>query len=618
MSESTLEIDAGPEIGAPHSTVGRRRGAWRTILHAIVLLAVAGWALEAGVEARRWTWEMTEPIRFRSDISRNFYWGYEGVKGGLLSLYDRQVNQEPRARLWLDYAPLRLTLMNLWARATVAKYPDATAWRGDFEFNRPLLRVNTAMSLLMAAAAFFLVHHWVRRDRRARGGVNGPLTGANAATVAALLVWFSPAVLISTHGWPTYDLYIIPFFLWAVYLASRGWWFSAGVMIAIGAMFKGQQLTMVPLFLLWPLFMKRPGAMLRWTAGMLAGLAAVALPWVMSYLPHGDPAELRAVNWTAAIWVMSVWGVATAPLAIGYWARSARAKRWARLIVALMPLALLWPWIAHPLSIPAEAWGFIAAASVLLATIRLRHYRFVIPGLCGGAVLMSMFILNGSSAWMKCGWGFGLEHWPHMSVGSCYNLPTIIGQAYGWRDVHATLFTWGGQQVSIRAAFNTVFFMVLALSAWGVARRYRRDDAWFLVAISTPYLLFFNFPVQVHERYLLFGATVGLVCIGRSVGMTLLAVLLSLQSGLMTMDTMIGANWRARGATAAMKNLWGEGMFDFLEHVREAANPHLGWATFLAALVFLWVGLTARRSPTLEGPGRAVAPSQRSVDDQAM
>jgi hypothetical protein len=147
--------------------------------------------------------------------------------------------------------------MTLWAKWTLAHFPDnGGQWQRSWAFNAPILLFNAAMELLAAACAFLLTRLWVRRatpDPK-------PFCGWAPALVAGLLFWFNPAVIVSAHGWPTWDMWIIPMYLLAVLLASVECWFLAGLAVAVGRMFKGQQLAVAAVFVIWPLVMGNWGA----------------------------------------------------------------------------------------------------------------------------------------------------------------------------------------------------------------------------------------------------------------------------------------------------------------------------------------------------------------------
>src|SRR5204862_540587 len=97
---------------------------------------------------------------------------------------------------------------------------------------------------------------------------------------AALLFWFNPSVIWDDHCWPQWDVWVLPFFLFAVVAGLTEWWFLAGVLIGVGAMIKGQILLAGAGLVLWPLFQGRFGAAGKIIAGTIAGIAATGLCFV--------------------------------------------------------------------------------------------------------------------------------------------------------------------------------------------------------------------------------------------------------------------------------------------------------------------------------------------------
>ena len=297
-----------------------RRLAHATAGYAVLALVATVVAL-AGLDVRYWAWQSTEPIRYVLDIDNAFRQGTRTLATGYLERYDNN-HALPAPPSWtpagLDYAPGRLAIAALWTRwvRTQVAAPSAgpnrlsDQWYSEFypyartvgltyQLCRPLLWVNLTGEALSAAAMFLLV----RRYTSERGGrpVRGNVLGAMAAT----LFWFDPALLSNAHAWPQWDSWVLPFTLWALLLASLDVWFCAGLVIAAGAMFKGQILFGAALFLLWPLWQGRVGAMARWVAGLAFGVAVETAVWLVRspghlqgylYVPgHTNPAAVRWV-----------------------------------------------------------------------------------------------------------------------------------------------------------------------------------------------------------------------------------------------------------------------------------------------------------------------------------
>src|SRR4029450_8060886 len=148
----------------------------RRILLGIILLAL----LLGGVALRRYAWEQTIHLRFQRDIANGFYWGNQTlVEGrrllpegkpdswrtfarGYLGLYDRVQADAYEENYYLDYPPLRLLVMSIWAKQGGEKFPGVED--GTPEYVEPLLDVNLLCELVTAIGIFLLVRQGVRRS----------------------------------------------------------------------------------------------------------------------------------------------------------------------------------------------------------------------------------------------------------------------------------------------------------------------------------------------------------------------------------------------------------------------------------------------------------------------
>jgi hypothetical protein len=301
------EIDTAPT--RPWLLYAHRTGIWIIIAGILLGAFVAGWNL------RRWVFDMAQPIRFSDDLERGFYWGLEasGLEG-YLNQYDKMDPQVPewqdnRWVPWLDYGPLRLLVMREWAihQRTVAErtglppydIPSLDAWQRDYDFNAFVMHFNITLEFFACVCAFFLTRLWVI------GGTpsteRGHFTGVWQGIVAALLLWFSADSIISAHGWFQWDTWPVPWYLLACLLASLDWWLCAGIAVAIGICFKGQMLSISPIFIIWPLVQGRPLAAVRWCIGILLGFAVIAGGWMLTYLPADQVAQRREIQETMAV-----------------------------------------------------------------------------------------------------------------------------------------------------------------------------------------------------------------------------------------------------------------------------------------------------------------------------
>ena len=169
------------------------------IAAAIFIVGFAYVASLSGLRVRSDAWRYSRSIRYHGDIANGFQWGVQVVQlaraemapsGDLRHtvpsfwqivraesrLYDRLLDR-PDGEYDLDYPPMRLLTMSLWARHVQERFPFLTFWPGRWrpgtalgeDIAQPLLDLNTLVTWLSCVFGFFLV--WLWMDRGGRAGV---------------------------------------------------------------------------------------------------------------------------------------------------------------------------------------------------------------------------------------------------------------------------------------------------------------------------------------------------------------------------------------------------------------------------------------------------------------
>src|SRR4029434_5999022 len=202
----------------------------RRILLGIILLAL----LLGGVALRHYAWEQTTHLRYQQDIANGFYWGNQTmVEGnrlcpgekpdswrtfarGYLGLYDRVQADAYEENYYLDYPPLRLLVMSIWAKQVREKFPGVED--GTPEYVEPLLSVNVLSELVTAVGIFLLVRLGVKRFSGATdSGLLHRLPPAERGWVCGLLAasvtWLEPSLILDAPAWPPWDVWILPVYL---------------------------------------------------------------------------------------------------------------------------------------------------------------------------------------------------------------------------------------------------------------------------------------------------------------------------------------------------------------------------------------------------------------------
>ena len=584
------------------------------VLFAVVLIA--------GLALRQTVWDRTEPIRMRYDIANGMRVGSmvlgeaernlgrdpysrEHVTwlqffGGYRSLYDRVETFSPENQYGLDYVPLRMLVMSAWVKYTRDTTPaDGLGYRDELAW--PLLWFNTVVEFAAAVLVFALVDLWTGTPARRAGSEPLDMPGAAVASgwavwhrlvaaskwrawLAALLLWFNPAVLLDAHAWPQWDVWVLPFYLGAMLLGSTGRWFLAGACAGVGCMFKGQMLLVAPTLLLWPLFLGNFGGAARAVLGFGVGWLGVASPWLLS-----GP---------RACWAVASALLASALLASPRITSSAWVTRNAR-VVAL--LAVVLPWITAP------TWARVGVALALATALFLHPVqptrpdrRYWLAAMGVGSLLAAALCFGGSWAWFDIGYGHGLRDAPVMAHDMVDNLPAVLAGSLDWTvqtEIFSVTLPFAAEPVRItaRAILGAAYLGCLVLCAAGAAAHQRRRDPQALVALVAPWVLMFALNVQMRERYLLWGAALGAVAAASSAGLTLLNLLVSAIAAGMIAQFLLPAD-----ADYAPR------LLQFLRNT----SPALGWTVTLVAAIYLFGAVWPR--------SRVRDPSARLLSDWAM
>src|SRR5436309_154429 len=451
----------------------------------------------AGIQLRRWIGDTTRHVRYQHDIVNGFYWGREVLKEarqlspdersanswtgfcrGYLALYDRVKDEAYEREYGLDYAPLRLLAMAIWAKEVRDGFP----WVDNDhpKLVNPLLKINFICELVSALAIFLLVRECLQRSRPTQSSLLNRLPqqhrGWICGLAAASAAWLEPSMILDAHGWPQWDVWILPFYLFGALAALKNRWFVCGCLLAAGAMFKGQLLFVTPFFVLWPLWQKRWNHALCVIAGFTATAAVIASPWLLR---------------TPAAW-----------------------------------LALA--------AVTGASWSFILQR-------KLPHQIAWISGITGCAVFVIGAFTGGSFAWLQVGFLYGSEHYPYLVISSCYNLPSLLSQL-GWslKDPFCSVhFGSLHFHLTLQWTLRLLYLAALTVCAYGAAQQVRDRDPRVLIAITAPWLLMFALLGQMHERYFVWGAVVSAVALGVSFRLSIIHFIISAASTAMIVHVML-------------------------------------------------------------------------------
>src|SRR6266702_3215912 len=474
-------------------TSARTRDFIRRVLVALLVATI----FLAGIQLRRWIGENTRHVRYQHDIVNGFYWGNEILKEarrlspddatanswpgffrGYLALYDQVKEDAYENDYRLDYPPLRLLAMAIWTKQVRNEFPVVDD--GHPQIVNTLLKINLLCELLSAAAIFILVRLCVERSRPTHSSVLRALPQQHRASIcgltAASVAWLEPSMILDAHGWPQWDVWVLPFYLFAVIAALKNRWFWCGCLLAVGAMLKGQLLFVTPFFIFWPLWQKRWIRALRMLAGFAATVALIVAPWLLC-----NPAAWIVVALVAGLSSLFLLG-----------SGSQDAGAWVAGIIACAVF------VTGVFDGGSFAWlqiGFIYGSE---------HYPYLFISSC----------YNLPSLLSNLGWSLKDPFWS-VNFGS----------------LHFDL--------TLQWTLRLLYLGALALCAHGAARQTRNRDPRVLIAIAAPWLLMFALLGQMQERYLVWGAVVSAVALGVSVRLSIIHFIISAASTAMIVHVML-------------------------------------------------------------------------------
>jgi MFS family permease len=436
----------------------------------VAVLTVSACLFRSGIKLRHWAWENTQNVRFLADVNNAYRWGSDADQNGLFNMYRRIVDDygvEPPREWGLDYSPLRLTIVTLWAHWVNRNFDGNDQFDPDisYDFHRPLLMVNAAFEVATVVALVLVVGRM--RQIVCGDAPERSVWKVLVLAIVALLAWFNPAFILN-DCWPQWDVWILPFFVLAIYFGMRDWWFSCGVMLGIGAMLKGQILFVAPVFLIWPLLGWRWLSVGRVIAGLAVAVTAIAIPWTLT--GKGDVVLVCA-------------GAVVAGFALVF------RKGWKR-----------------------PVFQFLAVVF------------FVVP------VWLTPKLLSGDLAWLKLAYVYGSNKHPALASVGTSNLAALLQEQWNWQEddtVHLPIPFRGGEDWPLRNCLVAMFATGLAVCGIAAAVQWRRRDRRFLLAIYAPWVLWFALMPNMNNRYLFYAAGLFPLLVAVGPGMTLLGLLIS-------------------------------------------------------------------------------------------
>ena len=570
---------------------------WRRWLPRVVMLAFALALISPGLAWRQFAWDYTEPGRYRFDINRNFTFGVKAIEQGYLNLYENDLRDNPSVERKLDYTPLRLAMFEGWATWIRRTDPTAERWRPEAAFSAPLMNAYTAGELLAAIAAMLIVVTWLRQCRAGDDLLRPeppPWTGVIRAMAAFALLWFDPGMAIIAHGWPSPNMWVVPFYLWTALLCLWDFWFIAGLVMGIGMMLQGQQMFTAAVFILWPLMAGKPSRSFRWISGAALAFMGVTAGWMFTVRPDIEQ-PARYLNWTAVIWFVGAMFLLALP-AVRQVSTWVKWKWWQALPAAAAFLVINLPaWQTRDGMVILVTLLLSSGAIAAMVWGRWSFKRYVLA--LSAALLLAACIpfFNASTAWWEIGFRYGAERFEWVGSNQANNLGAILRYGFDWGNIHEVCFTipakwlwrWPGEvmEVNNRQVLLTIYIAFFLVACFAIAWQWRKRGTGLLAALVLPWVLFFTLLPQMSPRYTVFVAGIGAICVGRSVGLAMLTLFFSALT--VEQVALCMMNSRHFDGSIVHNALFNVDTRELFTHL----NPGPAWGTLVAAGVFLAVSL---------------------------
>ncbi len=553
------------------------------LLGVVCCLGIAAGLAWAGIDLRKSIY--VNGVHYWGDPYNAFRYGDLAVRyPPLLDFPETITKGVPEYRQGkFDYPPLRLTVSYLWVKYWMRPhFPQVDEWpiRGNFAQIEPLLNLNTSVELVSAIFIFMLIRMWtIRADdaKRPSGVPPRPFRGVISGMIGAAIFWFNPAILINAHDWPQWDVWFFPFVLGAMLLGSVDAWLGVGLVLAVGACFKGQVLLSMPIFILWPLFRGKFDALLQLAGGFAFGFAAVALPWMRPTQP--------AILW---ICLMGAAALLLLPLALRvhlHWGWFAG--------LGAVAVLLVFPWQSDASFVkrilPVSLIGLVGVARFAP--------RRLIPALVALSLGLAGFLIiplfHGKTYWYDVSFDYGSRKFMTMAVPGTQNLPSILMTKFGWGAVGTEgdplMKHWVPLlgDVVIRKFLQCLQLACCVLCGIGAAMHSKKPDTRFLLAMATPMLCAFVLLPQLNDRYIVWAAGLSALLVAVNPGLTILGLLISCIGYIGMAELMWYKYDRGHPWQAEFTSL----------------NVDLGWILILCAAVYLYMIFVPRnRKPSATSP----------------
>jgi hypothetical protein len=219
-----------------------------------------------------------------------------------------------------------------------------------------------------------------------------------------------------------------------------------------------------------------------------------------------------------------------------------------------------------------SAWALVTIFVVLFTLIGpllsrgLRSFwiYYLAALLCVG-ILVSSWYFGGSWLWLQTSFAGAAENFRTMHIDAI-NFAGTLAERWGWQ-IDDPVFTVGTHIVTMNFFLRGLYILLMLLCGVAAAFQNCRRSPRVLIALIAPWILMYALLPQMHERYLMWGAS--LAAIG--VGLNLELAILFLLTVSIACASILVAIYHGYGA-------------QFIDRL----DPDIGWVVLLVALAYFY------------------------------
>ena len=323
--------------------------------------------------------------------------------------------------------------------------------------------------------------------------------------------------------------------------------------------------------------------------GLIVGIAVVVWPFLLQ--------SYDASRWIvfASVGAVLLSGAAIMPRSGWKWHIARATIAFIAICVVVWPVAhLTGEYLMPGTEIVVHKRAILLSMLVLAAIAAVIGGRRVVPTLLAGVpaacTLLTIPLLNASSAWFEVGTIYPTRHWKQLFWCHGANLGSLLQVRFQWKYADVVDLSWIPllnltEPILLRSLMTVIYVILLGLLLLALIRHRRWHDPKLLLVLAVPFMLSYTFLPQMIERYLIWPAAILSAYAAISLGGLVLWLAISLIACALMFSYMLGF---VRNTPMAREWI----------PLVQPLFPDIAWAIIALALVMLYMAFTPTRPPS--------------------